>query len=314
VAVEVGSQSEPIHISMACDRAFLVPLGVSLLTIAEAHAREGHECAVTVLHDGLDSGGRAAIEMDVGDRLALTWQEVDLTRLTGARTNEQAGVSRAALFRLLLPELLPPELNRTIYVDADTVVCRSLGELARIDLAGNLLAAVRDATIPYAAGLLGLPWREFGVPPDMRYLNAGVAVIPLDQWRTEGLHEEMLSILRKRRFPYSDQDAINIVVRGRWLELSRRWNLQTADVSERGFGWALEPRDAEAARDDPAIVHYTEFNKPWLSDVHPLAPLWTTALARSSFAGWAHPSTTTLGKIRRRVVRARQAILGLRSR
>ncbi|MBX9694428.1 MAG: hypothetical protein K2Z81_18725, partial [Cyanobacteria bacterium] len=44
---------------------------------------------------------------------------------------------RATFSRVLIPELLPAELNRVAYLDSDMTVVGDLGELFEIDLGGN---------------------------------------------------------------------------------------------------------------------------------------------------------------------------------
>ena len=132
---------------------------------------------------GLDGDVYRAIERDVAGRVAIDWHEVDLCRLAGA--SYTVGLSTAALFRILLPDLLPASRTRTIYLDADTLVRRPLGEIWRIDLDNHLLAAVRDAGAPFPAGPSGTDWRSVGLAPDTDYFNSGLMVLPLDRWRAE---------------------------------------------------------------------------------------------------------------------------------
>jgi lipopolysaccharide biosynthesis glycosyltransferase len=268
---------------MAVDRGFEMPLAVSLTSMAEVHT--AIPCHVSVMCSGVSDEDRRRIEHDVAGRLQLEWLTVSEQRLAGAHYT--VGLSRAALFRILLPELLPPSQERTIYLDADTLVRRPLTELWRADLADSLLGAVRDAGSPFAAGPAGTDWRALHLDPSTDYFNSGMLVMALDRWRDEHTADATLDLLRSTASRWGDQDALNVVTAGRWRELPRRWNLQTPDADGESFSWALWPADVERAMADPVVIHYTTADKPWTGrDDHPFGRQWFDQLARTSWAGW----------------------------
>jgi lipopolysaccharide biosynthesis glycosyltransferase len=282
----------PVHLSLAVDGGYEVPLAVALLSLAESHGEQSVPCEVSVLCSGLDRTACASIERDVAGRIGIDWVEVDIAQLAGVYYNEV--LSPATLFRLLLPELLPPGRSRTIYLDADTLVRRPLTALWQTHLGNDLVGAVRDAGVPFPAGPFGTDWRDMGMSPGEAYFNAGVLVVPLDRWRAERVTEQALAALRRTPLRWGDQDALNLVAQGRWREVPRCWNVQTEDVQERSLSWALWRDDVEAAVGDPAVVHYTGTAKPWAGGAdHPFAAAWFDTLSRTSWAGWhpARPST-----------------------
>src|SRR5262249_37676478 len=84
---------------------------------------------------------------------------------------------------------------------------------------------------------------------------------------------------------------------GRWIELPRRWNLQTADAAERGIAWAFWREDVERAIADPAMLHYTEVDKPWNAGTrHPYAARWYEALDLTAWSGWRPAGSRALHK------------------
>jgi len=286
---------EPIHVSMGVNAGFELPLAVALTSLAVAH-RPG-TCEVTVLHSGLAARARRHIEQGVGHRLRLDWRRVDDGCLVGAHV--PPSLTTASLYRLLLPEMLS-DRRRTIYLDADVVVLDSLRPLWDLDLDGRMLAAVRDAAAPWAAGPFGTNWRELGLPPETPYFNSGVMILPLDVWRENGLAHAAISVLRSVATRWGDQCAINVVAEGRWLELPRRWNLQTADADGRGLAWALWRRSVEEALADPAVIHFNERSKPWRAGPpHPLADEWFRILDRTDRSGWRPEPGPMLNTVRR---------------
>lgn len=275
-------EAAPVQVAVAADAEFLVPLAVMLRSLELAH-RHG-EVAVTVLHDGLCDTQRARVERGLSG-LDVTWLQVRLEDLDGAHFPPL--LSRATLFRLLLPEVLPAEMERVIYLDADTLITGSLVDLWQTELAGHQLAAVRDAGSPFAAGPYGTDWRALGLEPGDPYFNAGVLLIALDRWRSAQSSQRALELLRETKPRWGDQDALNTVLRGAWKELPRRWNLQTLDAAGGGLAWALWRDDVEAALADAAVVHYTDRVKPWHhASQHPLAGRWFDVLAGTAWGDW----------------------------
>lgn len=271
----------PVQVAVAANAAFLMPLAVMLRTIDSAHEPGG--VAVTVIHDGLPATDRERVAEGLSG-LELTWLHAPLEKLQGARY--PTILTRASLFRLLLPELLPA-LDRVIYVDIDTLVIDTLRPLWDLDLTGWQAAAVRDAGNPFVAGPGGPDWRALGLNPDDPYLNSGLLVVALDAWRSDEVSARALDMLRKDTFQWGDQDALNVTLRGRWKELPRRWNLQTKDAQGAGIAWALWREDVERAVAHPAVIHYTEHLKPWhAGNRHPLESRWYAVLDQTSFGGW----------------------------
>jgi lipopolysaccharide biosynthesis glycosyltransferase len=168
----------------------------------------------------------------------------------------------AMWFRVFLPELLP-DVDRVLYLDADTVAVGSLEPLWETDLTGYLLGAVTNvfedpsSTRPQALGLAG---RDV-------YFNSGVLLLNLAEMRRAGSSAAVLDYVRERggELLWPDQDALNVVLGSRRLALHPRWNCMNSIVK---FRWAADVFGAEAveeARRRPGIRHFEGpiWNKPW---------------------------------------------------
>jgi lipopolysaccharide biosynthesis glycosyltransferase len=210
-------------------------------------------------------------------------------------------------FRILMPRLLPADLRRVIYLDADLIVRRDLTQLWELDLRDRLCLAAQDCAAPYldaAKSLenfdrcgrhLGSPvpitnFRELGLSPLAAYFNAGVMLVDLAAWRDADLSGQILACLQQneRHVLWWDQYALNVVLAGRWGALDVRWN-QGCNIYAYPT-WRDSPFDCqtfERLRSDPFIVHFTTRYKPWkLSCLHPLRQLYFEYLDRTEWAGW----------------------------
>jgi lipopolysaccharide biosynthesis glycosyltransferase len=270
-----------IHMAMCVDRGFALPMAVSLVSMENSTTVP---VRVDVLHPGLSAATMHKVTAGLSN-VEVVWREVDDHAVSGAYYTD--GLSPATLYRLLLGDVLDPATGRVLYLDADTLVFDSLSALWATDLHGCTAGAVRDAPSPWAAGPVGTPWRELGLTPSSPHMNAGVLLIDLVRWRTDRVGPRGLEILRTLKPRWGDQDALNTVLEGQWLELPRRWNLQTQDLVGDSHAWALWPDDVAQAVASPAVVHLTGLDKPWKAgSTHPMTGQWLTWLDRTAWSGW----------------------------
>lgn len=188
-----------------------------------------------------------------------------------------APYSAATLFRLSLAERLP-EVDRVIYLDADTIVCADIAALYDHPLVGHPLAAVPDhhllhfalhAPIPikdrfgpallYLKEELGIVYRQA-----TDYFNAGVILADLAAWRGMRLGERCRAFIGARRLQWWEQDALNAVLAGNYLPLDARWNAIASTIEQRVAPGAEAARALQRLwRDDPWIAHFAGPTKPW---------------------------------------------------
>ncbi len=295
--------NEPIPVVLAADEGYAMQLAVALASIATAPG--GSPCSAYVLNDGIAHDVKRRVEKSGHGRVDVEWITVDPRALGSARTD--ARLPPSTLYRLLMPDVLPAEVDRVIYLDCDLIVRRDLGALWGLPLDGAPCAAVRDARIVSIGAPGGPPWRALGVDPMIPHFNAGVMLAELDAWRQDDVGPRALEMLCSVAIPQLDQGALNAVFAGRWLRLPPTWNLQGSHFIHRNnLAWTVEPTDElEAAYADPAIVHFSGLSKPWNPRcTHPYRDDWFAALQQTAWAGWTPPRAI----LRRSVGRARRAI------
>jgi lipopolysaccharide biosynthesis glycosyltransferase len=128
---------------MAADQAYARQLAVALASISRTAERP---CRVHVLHDGLLPAVRDRVEVSLSDLVQIQWLDADAA-VRGRPL--PLPLPRSMYFRLFLSELLPREVERALYLDADLIVRRSLDELWAADLGGAAVGAVRDGYRPW---------------------------------------------------------------------------------------------------------------------------------------------------------------------
>lgn len=163
----------------------------------------------------------------------------------------QDHISSATYARYFIPRFVAEE--RVLYLDSDLVVNRDLQPLFDISLDGKLVAAVGDA------GGYGF--------------NAGVLLIDNQTWKERQLQEtfiketdRIMGLVQSGQMEdfNGDQTVLNHVLAQDWLPLDKIYNLQVGhDLVAFYSGW----NGHFELDQEPLIIHYTTFRKPWNSEV-----------------------------------------------
>lgn len=220
-----------VHLATATDVGYL-PYVAALGDSLRRTRCPGRRVTLTVLHTGVPIADQHRIAA-VADGVEICWVPVtaELASSRGGELAELAG--RPHYFRCLLPDLLPADRSRIIYLDADTLVDGDVGALWSVDLQGAPVAAVLDPLRTIAAAIA--PWRERGLDGDAGYFNSGVLVIDLDAWRATDAGWSAIRhcaadrehLLVGGRWAQHDQYGLNVVFHRRWHRLDPIWNYFT---------------------------------------------------------------------------------------
>jgi lipopolysaccharide biosynthesis glycosyltransferase len=260
---------------------------------------------VHVLHEDLPGDVRDRVQGSIPDHVRIEWVDA---RPVVAELELPRKVARPMYFRLVMAELLPTELDRVIYLDADVIVRRSLRDLWQADVGVAPIGAVRDAYLPWMVRNSRFHWRDVGVAPDAPFFNSGVLVVDLERWRAREVGSRALGLLSRESSMF-DQCALNVVLEREWSALSPEWNVQSYHFSgDDCLAFASEGRDRlDAALSDPAIVHFTDgtFNRPWEAPCrNPYRDEWLTNLDRTAWRGWRPEPSPALARAWGRMKRA----------
>ena len=152
-------------------------------------------------------------------------------------------LSYATFFRYFIPQFV--EENRAIYLDSDVIVRGSLDALFSEDLSDFPMAAVED----------DLASDSF---------NAGVMLIDVDAWRTEGVTEKLFELTNQfHESSFGDQGILNILFQKRWKKLPQKYNFMVGmDTVARNYQIVSWYQDSLVAEKEARIIHYTG-EKPW---------------------------------------------------
>lgn len=187
--------------------------------------------------------------------------------------------------KLLIPQMLPHDVERFLFLDVDMVINHSIDELYSIDLKGNIVAACDDYKFQDAHR------QRLGLKKTELYVNSGVMVVDLMAWREKEKRCPMIDFLKAyKEVLNNDQDGFAIYFRGQIMSLPNRWNVTT-------FYFEQEPRildkyigEVDELRRNPYIIHFCEPIKPWFADCkHPYRSLYRKYLAKTAWKNYRFP-------------------------
>jgi lipopolysaccharide biosynthesis glycosyltransferase len=245
-----------MHVVCALDEDYAQHCGVMLCSLFANNA--GERVHVFVISTGLSDDARQRLS-------SLAWRPghdiehvtIDPGRLANAWVSNHLTV--ATYFRVLIPQCVPPDLPRVLFLDSDIVVRGSLAELYAMPLDGYSHAAVANPFMDRDATRLGLP-------PGTPYFNAGVLLVNLRKWRHEWISERLVAYVAEKgsALEHHDQDALNAILHGQWRRCHARWNAQVQFFKHYSADdLRVSRRELREVRTNPAIVHFTGTGKPW---------------------------------------------------
>ncbi|MBV8235133.1 MAG: hypothetical protein JO075_05460 [Acidimicrobiia bacterium] len=272
-----------MDVAVVTDRAFLPWCATALRSCARATHDANVRLHVLVHPEVSPDEGKGLIEAGTVNGATVSIRMVDEQAVAALPSKGPALGGRMCWQRILLAESLP-EIDRVIYLDADTLVRHSVLPLWN-SLTGAPIAAVANVTEPWMESHL----HSLGLEDPKDYFNAGVLVLDLAAWRAAGATDRLLGVARCHRRRWYDQDTLNIVFAGRWQRLHPRWNAMNslwwwADHARR----VLPEDELDAARADPSVVHFEgpPVVKPWhFLSQHPFRGEYRTTLDETHWAG-----------------------------
>ncbi|MGD0464037.1 MAG: glycosyltransferase family 8 protein [Tepidisphaeraceae bacterium] len=261
----------PHEIALLCcgDDGYAMPLAVTLYS-ASANLPAPWRLRVFLMDGGISPHSRRRLENKIADygNIDLEWRQVNLDVFNQLPVLRR--LNSTIYIRLLMDDVLPPDLRRIIYLDGDLLVEGDLSELWQEDFRGAALMAVCDFGSCTLRPELPLPGVDDAQRQNAPYFNSGVLVIDLNRWRNDRLGQAVLDyVLRFKsvvRFP--DQDGLNAVFFGKWRQLDLSWNAQVDNLI-RPDQLGNTQAEAEIRRrchellHHPRIQHYAGRKKPW---------------------------------------------------
>lgn len=252
--------NDTIHIAFGFDQNYAMPCGVAMTSVCEN--TPGPICFHALIADDVSDETRRKIEsvaLSHGNR--VFFYVIDQAALSGVP--DPVCFSKSAYNRLLIPDLLPQDVTKVIYLDSDIVVLRSLRPMWDIELKED-----EPAAMAVDCGCSNVKFHNrIGIPLSQPYCNSGVILMNLSCWRSEQIGQKCINRQKECNYPLVDQDPMNCVIGSRVKNLHLRFNLQVFFLLRPEDEWLLDKSrffsQVYEAKEAPVIIHFADGLKPW---------------------------------------------------
>lgn len=265
-----------MNIVCGIDDKFVMPCGVLMTSIFENN--KGIDITFYILTQGL-----LPCNVNKLKELANRYQQklsiviVSQETLKGCPT--AAHISIASYNRILASDILPADLDKCLYLDADMIVNGPIIDLYNTDLGNAAIGAVIDQSCDDIRH-----YNRLGLDSDKGYFNAGLLLINLKLWKKEKLSPKILEYIDTHTgdLLFHDQDALNGVLQNSKIFLPMKYNMQFSFLYKTPFIAKHRWNEMHDAAENPVIIHYTNKIKPWHRDcIHPYKEIWKSYYSKT---------------------------------
>ena len=162
--------------------------------------------------------------------------------------------------------------ERVLYLDTDTLIANSILPLFSLDMKGKVIGAITQ-NYPYAKESI----KRLNYDVNKGYLNFGVLLIDLKQWRENNVMKQSIDYCVKNieHLSLFDQDALNVIFQDNKCELPLCYNIIPANLNSDYYYTPEHLDEIKEAVYRPVIIHYAS-SAPWYMDEyqHPMCYLW----------------------------------------
>lgn len=250
-----------LHILCATDDNYVQHCGVMICSVCQNHI--GDDLCFHIIINKLKDDSQLKIRTIINNyKQEVIFHNIDSIYFSDFKLGSNTYTSPSVYYRLFVTQIITDtSIDRVLYLDCDIVVLKDIATLFSIDMSDYTIAAVRDINQPMyedQAFQISFSYND-------RYFNSGVLMINLLNWRKNNIEEQLKEFCKKERNVYfPDQDALNKVFRGKWLELPPYWNrFNLVHYEKLSF---KNKRDLLDYIYNPSLVHYASPTaRPWMN-------------------------------------------------
>ena len=283
-----------MNIVFCVDRRVLPGLHVAAYSLLERINSAVERTSFFIFSDELDGNDLELLRQSLASLnkpFVLELRRVDPAVFTGFPS---LNGSWATYYRLAVPRVL--DVERFLYVDADTLCDVDVSELQSLDVKGFPAGWVPEAPLAYAVDRQVA--EQLGNNQDEFYFNAGVMLFNVTEWRKQKITEKAMDYIAANRPAFHDQSAFNFVLYRNAFRLDEKFNC----ITNARKSWPVlnQPRGSIGR-----LIHFLDYPKPWdcLAElVHPQYRLWRSVLERTAmrdFRSWHRTATRKFPRTRK---------------
>ena len=238
-----------MNIMISIDSNYIIPAKVMLKSLS-VNVKENLD--VFLLYSRLDDDQIKKFSEFCAEKCNAIMHPIymDTQFFNGLPVNDRFPVE--ACFRILAPFILPDDIDRILWLDADVIVKDNISGLYEMEMGERAIAAARDQGSPI---VISECYKRLKLQNNSVYFNSGVLLFDLNKvrknWSKDSFYEWINNI--QVRLEYPDQDILNLVFEKDCRICSDKWNYQIKSWTE------IKEEDMRNA----AVIHYVGPYKPW---------------------------------------------------
>ncbi len=250
-------KQELIPIFFTIDDGYAPYLHVALISLIK-NASKDRRYKIIVVYQELNEENRNNLAKLVEDypnfEMEFKFMKQSLDMITDRIENRLRSdyFTMTIYFRIFIPDMYP-EYDKAIYIDSDIIVPGDISELYDTDMHDNLIGVVTDGSVNDVPELQRYMTESLGLKLG-DYFNSGMLLMNMKELRNVHLAEHFLYLLNKYHFDCvaPDQDYLNSMCYGKIEYLDSCWDAM--------------PNRNKPEIENPKIIHYNLFDKPWCYD------------------------------------------------
>lgn len=256
-----------IDIFYSFDDNFTKYVTVSLYSLIE-NASKNYDYHIHLLHQGLTDKSKELITSLGKPEFSFYFEDVtDYLSTLSRELPLRDYYSKTTYYRLFIADM-HPELNKSLYIDSDTVIQGDISEVYNTDISDYYLAACHEQAM--------LNVDEFGNYVEQcvgvsryNFFNCGVLLINTKEWRSHKVLNRFMSLLNQYDFLVTqDEDYLNLICKDHVLFLDQKWNYETMF-------------ELPCPENEVGVFHYIMFEKPWHYSNCPYADVYYSYAKKS---------------------------------
>ncbi|MDR2569110.1 MAG: glycosyltransferase family 8 protein [Oscillospiraceae bacterium] len=270
-----------MNIVYASDENFAEIMGVSIVSLFENN-KNINKIDIYIIDDNISMKNKKSLVSlsDSYNRNIYFITAPDISKTIGIKIDSQHWVV-ATYLRLFIVSLLPNNIEKTLYLDCDTIILGSIDKLYNKDISSF-----------HGAGVLN-PFSEeeklkIGLKAEDNYFNAGVLLLNIAKMRHDNIEKIFKNFIIKFNgmVPYNDQGVINGTIGNTIAVLPSVYNVLSLNFALsykamcKYMKSCINYSESEylKAIKHPIIIHFTGniiLLRPWIKGcTHPYSHEW----------------------------------------
>ena len=230
------------------DNAYAQHLGVMIISLLKNKARTTM-ISIYILDGGISEQNRIKL-LSISKKYSfmMAFIKIDPHEYKYVKISDY--ISQASYYRILIPNFIPHEVNKILYLDCDIIVKKDLSDMWNTDISNYYLAAVENQ--------YPTDYKSLGLLKSDDYFNAGVMLVNIESWRNMNVTRQCFEFLKKypEAIRFWDQDVLNAVIKGLWYHLPSTYNFESSRITF---------KHSKPNQKTPHIIHFFDkHHRPWL--------------------------------------------------